>query len=180
MQQAETHSVTLTFNTPALAKAESGQWRLFLRALVDEVDSRASPEERDEMLRGVGRRMSQLMPLPGVGTLEALQLEMNDALAAIGWGAVQLTVDEANPALTVVHSDLPRIGSTGTPPGQWLAGLLPGLYDGWFAQQPGSQNSLRTERVSVASGAGVMLRYCTQSPAREPSPYRVGLGGVTP
>ena len=169
MKQAETHSVTLTFDAPAPAPArvDAGRWRLFLRALAEEVDSRSGPDERDALLRGVGRRMSELMPLPGVGTLEALQIEMNDALGEVGWGSVELELDEANPALTVVHSGLPRVGSLGTPPGHWLAALLPGLYDGWFGQQPGNQPTLQTHRVS-GTGAEVTLRY-TATPLTPPN-----------
>ncbi len=137
---------------------EPSRWRLFLRAIAEEVESRGG-DGRDALLRGVGRRMSALMPLPGVGTLEALQMEMNDALAAMGWGAVQLGVDETDPALTLLHTGLPRIGSMGTPPGHWLAGLLPGLYDGWLAQQPGAQPALYTHRVGATAGPAVTLRY---------------------
>ena len=157
-----TQTVLLTLAAPPAAPpAPLGnvQWRHFLRALAEEVDARATPSERDGLLRAIGHRLSHLMPLPPVATLEALQIEMNDALAAMGWGEVLLEVDEAAPALNVTHQGLPRIGSLGAPAGQWLAGVLPGLYDGWFGQQPGSQGALRSERVMDGAGPGVVVRY---------------------
>ena len=136
---------------------------MFLRALAEEVDSLAGSGERDDMLRGVGRRMSRLMPLPPVQTLEALEMEINDALEGLGWGEVHLALDEATRVLEIVHSGLPRIGSLGTPPGQWLSALLEGLYDGWFAQQPGSKAALSSKRVSSqGSGDTVVMSYARQ------------------
>jgi len=42
------------------------EFRLFLRALAEEIDSLAAPGERDDLLRGVGARMAKLMPVPPV------------------------------------------------------------------------------------------------------------------
>ncbi len=136
---------------------------MFLRALAEEVDSLAGSGERDDMLRGVGRRMARSKPLPPVQTLEALELEINDALEGLGWGEVHLALDEATRVLEIVHSGLPRIGSLGTPPGQWLSALLEGLYDGWFAQQPGSKAALSSKRASSQrSGDTVVISYARQ------------------
>ena len=55
-------------------------WRMFLRALAEEIDSLAGSGERDDMLRGVGRRMARLHPLPAVHALDALEMEANDVL----------------------------------------------------------------------------------------------------
>ena len=142
------------------ARLQSGvEWRSFLRALAEEVDSLAGVGERDDMLRGVGRRMSRLHPLPAVTTLDALEIEMNDALEGIGWGEVRLEVNETERSLDVIHTGMPRIGSLGTPPGQWLSALLEGLYDGWFAQQPSSKPALSSKRVNRASGDVVVVSY---------------------
>ncbi len=135
------------------------QWRPFLRALAEEVDSLAGIGDRDDMLRGVGRRMSRLMPLPPVQSLTALEIEMNDVLQGVGWGSVALQVNEADRVLRIVHDGFPRVGSLGTPAGQWLSALLEGLYDGWLSQQPGSQSSLSTRRVPGGAGTTVMMGY---------------------
>ena len=135
------------------------QWRPILRALAEEVDSLAGPGDRDDMLRGVGRRLSRTMPLPAVQTLQALELEMNDVLHGAGWGVVQLRLSEADRSLHLVHTGFPRVGSLGSPPGQWLSALLEGLYDGWFAQQPGSRAALFTRRIDGAAGDVVTMSY---------------------
>ena len=146
--------------TPASGTPHSAvQWRPFLRAMAEEVDSLAGAGDRDDMLRGVGRRMSRLMPLPAVQSLQALEMEMNDTLQGVGWGEVQLRLNETDRALHVIHSGFPRIGSLGTPAGQWLSALLEGLYDGWFAQQPGSKPSLSTHRIEGAEGDTVVMSY---------------------
>ena len=134
-------------------------WRMFIRALAEEVDSLAGSGERDDMLRGVGRRMARLNPLPPVQTLDALEMEINDALEGLGWGEASLRVNEADRTLEVVHAGLPRIGSLGSPPGQWLSALLEGLYDGWFAQQPGSKAALSSRRVGGSGGDTVVMAY---------------------
>ncbi len=134
-------------------------WRPFLRALADEVDHLAGPGERDDMLRSVGRRMARMLPLPAVHTLHALETEMNDALENLGWGEVSLHLDEADRALFITHAGLPRIGSLGTPAGQWLSALLEGLYEAWLAQQPGSQPALSASRVATGDASAVTLRF---------------------
>lgn len=129
-------------------------WRVFVRALAEEVDSLAGGAERDDMLRGVGARVARLAPLPQVGTLEALEVEVNDALAALGWGEARLTLDEPARMLRIVHSGLPRIGSLLAGEGPWLAAMLEGLYESWFAQQPGADTTLTARRRPQASLGG--------------------------
>ena len=146
------------------ATSSSAQnWRIFLRALADEVDSLAGTGERDDMLRGVGRRMARMMPLPTVASLTALEMEMNDALDAMGWGEVRLDLNQAERSLRVTHVGLPRIGSSGTPAGQWLSALLEGLYEGWFAQQPGSRSTLSARRAAGEGGPAIVMTYARHS-----------------
>jgi hypothetical protein len=135
------------------------QWRHFLRCLAEEVDNLAGVGERDDMLRGVGRRMSRMMPLPPVHSLASLQIEMNDALQSVGWGEVELHLSEPDRTLQIVHNGFPRVGSIGSPPGQWLSAVLEGLYDGWFAQQPGNKPSLSSRRTGDSVGATVVMSY---------------------
>ena len=148
-------AVSLAQSAPSAAH----NWRIFLRALADEVDSLAGAGERDDMLRGVGRRMARMIPLPPVQTLAALEIEMNDALETVGWGQVSLDVVESDRSLVVTHLGLPRLGSIGSPPGQWLSALLEGLYEGWFAQQPGSRAMLSARRAASQSGSAVVINY---------------------
>ncbi len=92
-------------------------------------------------------------------SLDALEVEMNDALDELGWGSVRLRLHEGERTLFVTHSGLPRIGSLGTPAGQWLSALLEGLYEVWFAQQPGHQPDLVARRVQGGGTDCVILRY---------------------
>ena len=134
-------------STPAV------QWRIFLRALAEEVDSLAGVGDRDDMLRSVGVRMAKLTPLPSVYTLEALETEVNDALDELGWGSVRLELDEPAKMLRVSHTGLPRVGSMSGPQGPWLSALLEGLYETWFAQQPGSDSTLTARRRPASNTA---------------------------
>ena len=136
------------------------RFREFLRALAEEIDHQAGPERRDTLLRDVGRRMARLLPLPEVGTIEALALEMNDGLSAIGWGHVHLTLNEPERCLLITHSDLPRVGSLGEPQGSWLAAVLEGLYESWFAAQPESDPALTVRReLSPTATNTIVMRY---------------------
>ena len=153
-------ALTLGPATPAAdTSPQTVQWRLFIRALAEEIDSLASPSDRDAMLRSMGRRMARMAPLPAVDVLEALEIEMNDALQLLGWGSVQLRLHVTDRALMIQHTGLPRVGSLGSPAGSWLAALLEGLYEVWLGQQPCSQASLAVRRVTPGVGDTVMLRF---------------------
>ena len=144
------------------ASAPAVDWRAFLRGLAEEVDTLAAPGERDAMLRSIGRRMSQMLPLPPARDLPTLEMEMNDTLTALGWGEVRLQLLEPERMLQMTHLHLPRIGSLGAPPGSWLSALLEGLYDGWLAQQPGHASALSTRRLTDLAGQAVVMNYGRQ------------------
>ena len=115
--------------------------------------------ERDEMLRAVGRRMAKSLPLTSVGSLEMLELEINDTLESIGWGSAALTLNEGQRSLIIAHTGLPRIGSAGSPPGTWLAALLEGLYETWLSQQPCSDPNLTIRREATSTPSPIILRF---------------------
>ncbi|MBV9786304.1 MAG: cellulose synthase [Acidisphaera sp.] len=154
---------TLQDTQPAPVRPQSSggspQWRWFLRALIDEIDTFAEGESRDAMLRGVGTRMAQMLPVPQASSIETLEMEMNDLLGAMGWGSVKLELNEAERCLMLKHYGLPRIGAAGDPPGSWLAPILEGLYEGWMSQQPGADDSL-SAMIQPGGDPGVItLRY---------------------
>jgi Cellulose synthase subunit D len=117
-------------------------WRVFLRGLALEMEAQAGPAATAAVLRAVGQQMARLMALPAVGSMEALEMEMNAVLAEIGWGSVRLTMNEAERCVVLIHNGLPQIGSAGVPTGTWLAPVLEGLYQAWMGQQPGADESL--------------------------------------
>lgn len=141
------------------APAQDLKFRVFLRALAEEIDATAAPGERDDLLRGVGARMAKLMPVPLVESLSALEMEMNDALTGLGWGQTRLDLNEAERAVLITHTGLPRVGSLGNPPGTWLSPLLEGLYGTWMAQQPGSVPILSARRVVSGDADAIALRF---------------------
>jgi hypothetical protein len=136
----------------------STAWRVFLRSLAAELDAQAGPEASAAILRATGRKMAGMLALIGVGSLEALELEMNAVLADIGWGRVRLALNEAERCVILSHSDLPLIGSAGEPLGTWLAPVLEGLYQGWMGQQPGADPSFDA-RVRWYEEATIIIRY---------------------
>lgn len=134
-------------------------WRPFLRALADEVDDAGGAEGRDALLREVGRRLARSHPLPAASRVDVLELEINDALAALGWGRASLAVSEADRALMIDHVGLPGVGGAGDPPGTWLSAVLEGVYEVWMAALPGADPSLGVRRVRATAGGSVLLRY---------------------
>jgi hypothetical protein len=134
-------------------------WREFLRGLAEELDAVAGPAGRDSLLHATGCRMARLLPLPAAASMQALEIEMNETLAAIGWGSVKLSLLEAERCLILSHTGLPRIGAAGDPPGQWLAAALEGLYETWMAQQPSADASFTARRQGGLTGECVVLRY---------------------
>lgn len=140
------------------AVPQSVVWRTFLRGLAIELDAQAGSDASMAILRGVGQRMADLLPLMSVNSLEALEMEMNMVLAEIGWGRVQVKLHEAERCVTIIHTGLPHVSSAGQPAGTWLAPVLEGLYQGWMGQQPGADGSLRAQ-IGQYEGDSVVIRY---------------------
>jgi hypothetical protein len=134
-------------------------WRPFLRALAEEIDTVAGPAGRDALLRGVGRQLARLHPVPARDSADGLAVEMNETLDGFGWGRVRIAFSERERCLFLTHEGLPRVGGGGDPPGSWLAGTLVGLYEGWMAQQPGADASLVARRVPSADPDEIVIRY---------------------
>jgi hypothetical protein len=138
--------------------AAPSMWRTFLRGLALELDAQAGPDASSAIRRAAGQQMAAMLALLGVHSLEALELEMNMVMAEIGWGSVELTLNEAERCVMLRHSDLPCIGSAGEPPGTWLAPVLEGLYQGWMGQQAGADPSFNA-RVTTYEDNAVIIRY---------------------
>ncbi|MCB8876366.1 cellulose biosynthesis protein BcsD [Acidisoma silvae] len=134
-------------------------WRPFLRAMAEELDTVAGAAGRDALLHGVGRQMALQHPLSHQTSTAALALEMNEVLENFGWGHVRITFSPADACLILSHAGLPRIGGRGEPPGTWLAAVLEGLYEGWLAQQPGADGSLVARRLGMLDADTIVMRY---------------------
>jgi hypothetical protein len=134
-------------------------WRPFLRALAAEIDAVAGAEGRDALLRGVGHQLAQMYPMPARESLDGLAMEMTETLDGFGWGGVRIAFSPREHCLILTHEGLPRVGGAGEPAGTWLAGTLVGLYEGWMAQQPGSDASLVARRIVSTQPEEIVIRY---------------------
>lgn len=131
--------------------------------MAEAIDALGGPVARDVWLRGVGERMGAMRPIGPVPNMESLAMELNDALATMGWGSVGFQLNEQDRSLLITHTDLPRIGSAGDPPGTWLSALLEGLYRTWMNQLPGADPTLVATRLRVTAQT-ILLRYGKPAP----------------
>ncbi|GAA4493130.1 hypothetical protein GCM10023158_09930 [Gluconacetobacter tumulicola] len=109
---------------------------LFLRTFAGSFDEQVGEAARDRFLRVVGTRMAERLLLPPCATIEALELELNAALALIQWGTASLHMDRDSRRLLIRHVGLPKVGGLGAPAGTWLLACLAGLYETWIGRQP--------------------------------------------
>lgn len=138
----------------------SPQWRGFLRALVETLDASLDAQSRDALLRAVGARLADSLPLPGMETLAALQDRMNDALAAMAWGYVAVSLDEGDRSLRLTHFAAPAIALPGHAGGAWFGPVLEGLYGAWLAAQQGGGGASEARLHVVEAVPGrIELRY---------------------
>jgi hypothetical protein len=134
------------------------QWRLFLRAMMETLETHLDHGAREGLLRMVGARMAALMPLPPCTTLAELEARMNDTLAAADWGYVQLSLDVNSRTVVLRHVAAPLVGTHADLTGSWLGSVLEGLYGTWFSNQPGAEPGIHVRRFGPDGGA-MLLRY---------------------
>jgi Cellulose synthase subunit D len=142
-----------------MSAINQARWGFFLRALAQEVDAHGGREGREILLRGVGKRLATMMPLPTVSSLEAFELEINAALAELGWGNCTLKLQEGERCIVILHTGLPAVGSSGEPAGSWLAAALEGLFETWLTNHPECGDGFSARRQSVKPTGDVILRF---------------------
>ncbi|RVT96927.1 hypothetical protein EOD42_11025 [Rhodovarius crocodyli] len=134
------------------------QWRGFLRALVETLDTHLDAAGRDALLRAVGGRMAQLAAIPACGTLAELETRINDVLAAADWGYAQISLDAQAKAMFIAHHAAPAVSTYHDAQGAWVGAVLEGLYAGWLATQPGAEGGVSV-KVQPGGGGAITLRY---------------------
>lgn len=138
-----------------MTQGSAPSWRALVRAMAAELELLCEPDQRDELLRRVGMRMAQSVPLAEAVSLEGLEAEMNFALAMLGWGECRILFDDAGRCLRVLHLGLPSLGAMGN----WLEATLEGIYGVWFAAQPEADPELKVTRLAASQPGVIELRY---------------------
>lgn len=156
--RSDTHRADTTTAAYLARRGVSVQWRAFLRALVETLDAHLDAAGRTALMRIIGRRMAESMPLRHCDTLSGLEAQINDALAAAEWGFCRMAVDVETRRLVVTHLAAPAIGAGDDADGGWVGAVLEGLYGGWLSEQPGADATLAAEVAGYAPGETI-LRY---------------------
>lgn len=135
---------------------------LFIQEFARSFDAQVGREGCERFLKDVGSQMATRLTLPACATMDALEREMNAALALMEWGSVILDIDTPDRKFVLKHTGLPTVASVGEPSGYWLAPVLAGLYAMWLEQQPDSLPDARiswTVEPSVSIAQVVVLTY---------------------
>jgi hypothetical protein len=144
-------------------RSVSMQWRGFLRGLIETLDTHLDVASRSALMRSVGARMAAASPLPACASLSELEGRMNDALAVMEWGYVELSLDAAQRALLVTHAAAPVVAVENDAEGGWLMAVLEGLHTAWLGAQPGADPAV-TARITAFAPGEARLRYGVSVP----------------
>lgn len=134
-------------------RAFDPQWRLFLESLASELFENFAAEEARGFFRQIGTRIAKQMQLGPSSTVPELEQALNAALQIVGWGYVQLFVQDNG--MFIVHRAYP--GSyTGISHQAWhnaFAAMLEGVYTLWLQAQGGASGmraQLQEDSISNA------------------------------
>jgi Cellulose synthase subunit D len=125
-KQADTVEAEVNF---LLRERISAQWACFLRAFSAEMQSQLSDAEYRELLRSMGTKMAEQLPIGTNETIEALEASINTQLHSIQWGYVKL-VDAGN--ALCIHHHLNPLSPTLDITNDISGGFLEGVYDQWL------------------------------------------------
>lgn len=132
------------------------QWRGFLRGLVETLDTHLDAESRNALMRAVGGRIAAAAPLPHCATLLELETRINDVLASMEWGFVELALEPATRSLRLTHRAAPAVAVATDADGAWITAVLEGLYGAWLAEQPGANPGIALRVTRVVPGEAVL------------------------
>lgn len=139
-----------------LRERVSVQWQAFLSALSDEMQSQLNPDEYRELLRSIGVRMGQQLPLGTTDTLEGLEQDINACLGDMRWGLARFSDSGATLVIDHVWSPL---GAALHVDNGVAAGLLEGLYEAWFRAAGADASLTVRENRSVGSATHIQLLF---------------------
>ena len=137
------------------------QWSPVLRALAVELNAQSNPEALRQMFGRIGRHFAQDVAdqFDNVQTLSGFAENLNDFLARINWGWVELR--EENGGIDIQHRCAPLADAFGIEELSWSVGLLEGFYETLF-KQLGAEEAATVRGVGTgAEGLNVRLRLTT-------------------
>ena len=114
----------------------SGQWRLFMTALVEELNASAGSEEMLAFFGHLGAKIASDLPIDEQDTLEGLEAAVNRRWRELDWGWCQFYAE--SDMIVIAHDAWPRLD--GAAKDTWaaaLAALLAGAYNAWLRDQGG-------------------------------------------
>ena len=110
----------------------SRQWKGFLRALSEEFSQQLPEADLKALMRRLGLRFAQGLPLPDCSTLDELQTAMGRIWISQDWGWCAL--EELPGALRISHYCAPLFTAFGPTSQGWAPAFLEGVYQEWFRQ----------------------------------------------
>jgi hypothetical protein len=144
------------------ARACDPQWKIFLRALADELGAQMPDTELRAFFHVIGGRIARQAPLPPGSSLADLEKNVNAYCAASGWG--WLAVRDLSNSLEFQHSCAPLRAAFGDDALPWTSALLEGLYAEWV-KQVGAGDQLELHQVGDAEGPTDTLRFRLAHPS---------------
>ncbi len=135
------------------------QWLPILRALAQEMSTRADVADLRQLFFQVGDRFAKDVDgrFAGVETLEQLEQLLNELWQQINWGWVEL--NEAKASVDIAHQAAPLAEAFGEDALDWSIGLLEGFYQHIF-KVLGAGDSMLVQAIGGASGGmDIRLRF---------------------
>jgi hypothetical protein len=108
------------------------QWLPFLRAMASELSEQTDPESLRNLFASIGQRFAgeSRDAFDKVNTLGALATSLNDFLAHINWGCVE--INEVPGGVEIDHFAAPLAEAFGDDALTWSLGFLEGFYQALF------------------------------------------------
>jgi hypothetical protein len=124
----------------------SRQWRDFLVSLVTELDEQVDAADFIALLRRVGTRLAQTLPLPICSTLSELQAVITGVWSGMDWGVAEIR--EEDKFLTIIHVAYPQIPAGTDRRTTWVVPVLEGVYTNWLNGQSG-ETAFKARRLDT-------------------------------
>ena len=140
-----------------LEQQMSLQWLPFLRATAGVLAEQTDPESLRNLFSSIGQRVAEESRevFEDVNTIGTLCASLNDFLARINWGFVQ--INEVPGGVDIDHFSAPLAEAFGDEALAWSIGFLEGFYQALFGQL-GASPSMRVRALDDECAA-MQLRF---------------------